>query len=76
MRRLAQGEKSVDLYIWEASERVWSQSVIHYYLKLKMKFSLRVQKKASGVGMQFLILDFVSSGRLKRTKRYDFEICP
>ena len=34
-----------------------------------------MQKKASGVGMQFLIFDFLSSAQLDHTNLYDFEIC-
>ena len=41
---------------------------------LKMKFSLCVTKP-SGVGMQFLVLEFLSSAQLDHTSMYNFENC-
>ena len=53
----------------------WSQSFVHYHFKLKMKLSLRAQKKSIWCGMQFLVLDFLSSAQLDHTNMYDFENC-
>ena len=36
---------------------------------------MRKKKKASGVGMQFLVLDFLSLAQLDHTNMYDFENC-
>ena len=47
LKRLAQGEKS---------EKVWSQSVVHYRFKLKNEILFMCVTKPSGVGMQFLVL--------------------
>ena len=72
---LPRGRNPLPSKLQEAFEKVWSQSVVHYHFELKMKFSLCLLKKASGVGMKFLILDFLGIARLDHTDLYDFENC-
>ena len=57
----------------EASEKVWSQSVVHYHFKLKNEILFMCVTKPSGVGMQFLVLEFLSSAQLDHTSMYNFE---
>ena len=58
----------------KASKKVWSQSVVHYHFKLKNEILFMCVTKPSGVGMQFLVLEFLSF-KLDHTSMYNFENC-
>ena len=75
LRRLAQGEKSIALLNARSIQGVWSQSIVHYHFKLKNEIPFMCVTKPSGVGMQFLVLEFLSSAQLDHTSMYNFENC-
>ena len=71
---LPKGRNPLPSKMQKASEKVWSQSVVHYHFKLKNEILFTcVKNKASGVGMQFLVLNFLSSAQLHHTSMYNFE---
>ena len=72
---LPKGRNPLPSKMQEASEKVWSQSVVHYHFKLKNEILFMCVTKPSGVGMQFLVLEFLSSAQLDHTSMYNFENC-
>ena len=72
---LPKGRNPLPSKMQKASEKVWSQSVVHYHFKLKNEILFMCVTKPSGVGMQFLVLEFLSSAQLDHTSMYNFENC-